>query len=301
MSAIDVVHLSKTFRQSKVLDALQFQVDEGELFGLIGPDGAGKSTLFNILITLLKPDDGCVGTISGYDILKDYKTIRNIIGYLPEKFSLYGDLTCEQNLDFFAMLYGENVENNQNLIAPIWNYLKPFKKRRASALSGGMKQKLALCCALIHKPKILFLDEPTTGVDPVARQELWGILTKLKNENITVFVSTSYMEEADYCTHVGLLQKGKMLGCDSPQKIKADFKGILVSIQTADVYGVLTQLIDFQPKDNVYAAGQQVNVVLKHEEDLKYLQQFINDNSLKCNDISITDPNIEDCFIQLMK
>jgi ABC-type multidrug transport system ATPase subunit len=301
MNAIEISRLSKTFKQNNVLSDLSLSVKSGELFGLIGPDGAGKSTLFNILITLLEPDYGSQATIHGLDMLKDYKNIRKIIGYLPERFSLYGDLTCRENLEFFAMLYGESIKKNFQLIAPIWEYLAPFKNRKASALSGGMKQKLALCCALIHKPKILFLDEPTTGVDPVSRQELWQILTRLKNDNVTVFVSTSYMEEADYCHRIGLLQKGKLLGCNTPDQLKDDFSGFLVQIQGDKIHTLLTKLEHFTPKKDIYPAGQHLNLVLHTPHDMALLYTYIEHANLHISHIQETTPNVEDCFIQLMK
>ena len=300
MNPIEVVGLSKSFGQTQALKNISFSVQKGELFGLIGPDGAGKSTLFNVLVTLLHPDAG-TALIDGYDLVKDYKKIRKIIGYLPGNFSLYGDLSCRENLEFFATLYGESVQKNYSLIYPIWKQLLRFEKRKAAALSGGMKQKLALCCALIHKPKILFLDEPTTGVDPVSRRELWDILKLLEAENISVFVSTSYMDEATLCNKIGLIQNGQLLESNTPQQIQNNFQGYLIALQTNHVYQLLNELKNFVAAKDYYAAGQQVNVVLHRREDEKLLSAFLENISVKINQIHFIPPAVEDCFIQLMK
>ena len=300
MNPIEVVGLSKSFGQTQALKNISFSIEKGELFGLIGPDGSGKSTLFNVLVTLLSPDAG-TAIIDGYDLVKDYKEIRKIIGYLPGNFSLYGDLSCKENLEFFATLYGESVQKNYSLIYPIWKQLLRFEKRKVAALSGGMKQKLALCCALIHKPKILFLDEPTTGVDPVSRRELWEILKLLEAENISVLVSTSYMDEANLCNRIGLIQSGQLLESNTPKQIQSNFQGHVVALQTNQVYQLLNELESFTTAKDYYAAGQQVNVVLHHREDEKLLRAFVENLSLKINQITSIQPTIEDCFIQLMK
>lgn len=299
MNAITINNISKSFGKIKALDNISLSVEDGELFGLIGPDGAGKSTLFNVLVTLLNPEKG-QANIAGYDLLKDYKKIRQIIGYLPGQFSLYGDLSCLENLEFFATLYGENIEENYELIRPIWEQLLPFKNRRASALSGGMKQKLALCCALVHKPKLLFLDEPTTGVDPVSRKELWEILKKLKDFNITVFVSTSYMDEATLCNRIALIQNGKILSCNRPDKIQSNFKGYLFSLQTNHIYNLLQYLADYKVND-IYASGQFVNVVLNEKQEAENLLNFIKKSNIEIKNYNFIHPTVEDCFIQLMK
>ena len=300
MNPIEVIGLSKSFGRTKALNDISFSIQKGELFGLIGPDGSGKSTLFNVLVTLLQPDAG-TAIIDGCDLIKDYKKIRKIIGYLPGNFSLYGDLSCKENLEFFATLYGESVQENYSLIYPIWKQLLPFEKRKAAALSGGMKQKLALCCALIHKPKILFLDEPTTGVDPVSRRELWDILKLLESENISVFVSTSYMDEAMLCNRIGLIQNGHLLESNTPKQIQNQFQGYLLALQTNQVYQLLNELGNFTAAKDYYAAGQHVNVVLHHREDEILLQSFLTNLSLKINQINAIQPTIEDCFIQLMR
>ncbi len=297
---MEVIGISKSFGQTQALDDISFSIEEGELFGLIGPDGAGKSTLFDVLVTLTHPDSG-TAKIEGLDLIKDYKKIRQIIGYLPGRFSLYGDLSCEENLGFFAKLYGESIKKNYKLIAPIWEQLLPFKDRKASALSGGMKQKLSLCCALVHKPKILFLDEPTTGVDPVSRRELWDILTLLKKENISVFVSTSYMEEATLCSRIGLIQAGKLLGSNTPKQIQSNFKGVIFALHTDTIYQLLQNLEDFKEAPDVYAAGQQVNVVMENLSQEQSLRSYLETIPVKIKNIEHIEPSIEDCFIQLMK
>lgn len=205
MKAIEIDNLSKSYNKGKVqaLSSVSFEVERGELFGLIGPDGAGKTTLFRLLTTLLKPDAGRA-TVDSYDIVKEYHAIRSRVGYMPGRFSLYPDLSVEENLQFFAALFGVNVEESYDLIAPIYKQIEPFRTRRAGKLSGGMKQKLALSCALIHRPSILFLDEPTTGVDAVSRSEFWDMLAGLKERGITILVSTPYMDEASRCDRIAL-------------------------------------------------------------------------------------------------
>ena len=216
--SISVKNISKSFKTVNAVDDVSFEVKEGELFGLIGPDGAGKTTIFRILTTLLFADKG-TATVAGFDVVDDYKEIRNHVGYMPGKFSLYQDLTVEENLDFFATIFGTTIEENYELIKDIYVQIEPFKNRRAGALSGGMKQKLALSCALIHKPKVLFLDEPTTGVDPVSRKEFWEMLKRLQQKGITILVSTPYMDEAELCDRIALIQDGKILQIDTPQEI----------------------------------------------------------------------------------
>ena len=222
MSAIKVENISKSFGDVKALDSVSFEVKRGELFGLIGPDGAGKTTLFRILTTLLTPNNGRA-EVDGFDTIKEYRTIRERVGYMPGRFSLYSDLTVEENLNFFAALFGVNVEDSYDLVAPIYRQIEPFKKRRAGKLSGGMKQKLALSCALIHRPSVLFLDEPTTGVDAVSRNEFWDMLRNLKQKGITILVSTPYMDEASRCDRIALCNDGRILGIDTPTDIVAGF------------------------------------------------------------------------------
>src|SRR5215470_20107026 len=225
MSAVVVENIIKTYGKKKeilALDDISFDVAKGDLFGIIGPDGAGKTSLFRILTTLLLADSG-KATVDGFDVVKDYKAIRNRVGYMPGRFSLYQDLSVEENLNFFATVFNTSIEENYELVKDIYVQLEPFKERRAGKLSGGMKQKLALCCALIHKPRVLFLDEPTTGVDAVSRKEFWEMLKKLKEQHITILVSTPYMDEANLCDRVALIQNGKIFSIDTPENIVDNF------------------------------------------------------------------------------
>ena len=221
MTSINIKNLSKSYGDTHAVQNLSLEVKKGELFGLIGPDGAGKTTVFRMLTTLILPDEGSA-TVEGYDIVRDYKQIRNCVGYMPGRFSLYQDLTVQENLEFFATVFGTTIEQNYSLIKDIYEQIKPFSNRRAGKLSGGMKQKLALCCALIHKPEVLFLDEPTTGVDVVSRKEFWQMLAKLKAQGITILVSTPYMDEASLCDRIALMQAGKILSTSTPEQIIAD-------------------------------------------------------------------------------
>lgn len=216
--SVNVRNLSKNYGDVKALKEISFSVGKGELFGFIGPDGAGKTTLFRVLATLLLADSGSA-VVEGFDIVKEYRKIRQIIGYMPGKFSLYQDLTVEENLHFFATIFGTTIEENYDLVKEIYSQIEPFKNRKAGQLSGGMKQKLALSCALIHKPEVLFLDEPTTGVDAVSRQEFWEMLKRLKDQGITILVSTPYMDEASLCDRVALIQDGSIMQISTPEEV----------------------------------------------------------------------------------
>ena len=238
-AAIKVQGLTKRYGTLTALDDVSFEVRRGELFGLIGPDGAGKTTLFRLLTTLLTPDAGSA-TVDGLDIVADYRAIRRRVGYMPGRFSLYPDLTVAENLDFFAALFGVDAATNYELIAPVYRQIEPFRTRRAGNLSGGMKQKLALCCALIHRPSVLFLDEPTTGVDAVSRSEFWEMLAGLKERSISMLVSTPYMDEARRCDRIALCDKGRLLGVDTPQELVRSFDDPLYALTGPDLYGLLT-------------------------------------------------------------
>src|SRR6187399_2106524 len=237
MPAVVLNNISKTYNKGeiKAVNDVLFEVEKGELFGLIGPDGAGKTSIFRILTTLLLADKG-QATVEGLDVVKDYQAIRNKVGYMPGKFSLYQDLTVKENLAFFATIFNTTVEENYDLIKDIYDQIKPFNNRPAGKLSGGMKQKLALCCALIHKPEVLFLDEPTTGVDAVSRKEFWEMLRKLKQQNITIMVSTPYMDEASICDRVALIQNGKIFSIDTPGNITSSYKEDLYSMKADNMY-----------------------------------------------------------------
>lgn len=283
----------------KALQGISFNVKKGELFGIIGPDGAGKTSLFRILTTLLLPDGG-TAMVDGFDVVKDYRQIRNRVGYMPGRFSLYQDLTVEENLEFFATIFKTTIEENYDLIKDIYSQIEPFKGRRAGKLSGGMKQKLALSCALIHRPSVLFLDEPTTGVDAVSRKEFWEMLKRLKEQGITILVSTPYMDEAGLCDRVALIQTGKILSIDTPENIISNFKKPIVAARASNMLHLLTDLKNFEQTEDAYPFGEYHHAVMKNnfnEETLKiYLQQ--NNQGLE---IKKAKPDIEDCFMALMK
>ncbi|HBQ61086.1 MAG TPA: ATPase, partial [Balneolaceae bacterium] len=271
---VEINNVSKSFRQLKALKQVSFAVEEGELFGVIGPDGAGKTTLFRLINTLLIPDEGTLSVL-GYDTVDEYKQIRPLLGYMPGKFSLYQDLTVEENLQFFASVFGTSVASNYELIKPIYHQLEPFKNRLSGALSGGMKQKLALSCALIHKPKLLLLDEPTTGVDAVSRKEFWDMLKMLKQEGITIIVSTPYMDEAILCDRVALIQKGSILQIDTPTSVVNGFTKPLLGVKASNTYQLLKALKSFPGSDSVHPFGEFVHYTEKDgEPDPKVLQDY---------------------------
>jgi ABC-2 type transport system ATP-binding protein len=304
MEALRITNIVKTYNKGKVLavDDISFSVEKGEMFGLIGPDGAGKTSIFRILTTLLLPDKGSA-MVAGHDVVKDYKTIRGIVGYMPGRFSLYQDLTVEENLTFFATLFNASIEKNYYLIKDIYDQLKPFKDRRAGKLSGGMKQKLALCCALIHKPEVLFLDEPTTGVDVMSRKEFWEMLKRLQKEGITVLVSTSYMDEANLCDRIGLIQGGKLLSVDTPANIVKQYPGPLYAVKAGSPYKLLKDLNAYPDMADSYSSGEYVHFLFKdHDADspgelMAYLKAEGHENI----EIKETEPTVEDCFIRLLK
>lgn len=303
MNAVSIKNIKKSYDTGKVqaLEGISFEVEPGELFGLIGPDGAGKTTLFRILTTLIVPDSGSA-TVLGYDVVKDYKSIRQRVGYMPGRFSLYQDLSVEENLEFFATVFNTTVEANYNLIKDIYIQIEPFKKRKAGKLSGGMKQKLALCCALIHKPDILFLDEPTTGVDAVSRKEFWDMLQGLKAQGITMLVSTPYMDEASLCDRVALIQKGEIMEVDTPQQVIKNYKKPLWAVRSDDMYQLLKDLRAYNQTDTCYAFGDTHHLTLKNDnnsaDDVKSYLQKQQHHHVEVNEI---EPNIEDCFMALMK
>lgn len=301
MSIIEVEKLSKSYGSIQALDNISFRVEKGEVFGLVGPDGAGKSTFFNIATTLGIPTSGRM-SISGLDVIADALQIRRIIGYLPGTFSLYPDLSVEENLQFFAVMYKRKIEENLDLIGPIWKQLSPFKGRRAGKLSGGMKQKLALCCALIHKPEILFLDEPTTGVDPVSRKEFWDILNDIKQQGITVIVSTPYMDEATRCDRIALIQNGKIIKIDTPRQIIQDFKGKLFTMKANNIFDLLHSMEKFGKRCIYYPYGEYFHIVFYDDEEqaLSEFKDFLIQHGHEQNDITPIAPTIEDCFIELV-
>jgi len=300
MNAITLNNITKTYNKGKVLavDDVSFSVPEGEIFGLIGPDGAGKSTIFRMLTTLLLPDKG-TATVGGLDAVKDFKAIRGIVGYMPGRFSLYQDLTVEENLTFFATVFQTTIEENYNLIKDIYVQIEPFKDRRAGKLSGGMKQKLALCCALIHKPKVLFLDEPTTGVDVVSRKEFWEMLKRLKSQGITIMVSTSYMDEATLCDRIGLILSGKVLSIASPEDTIKAYPEQLYAVKSNSIYHLLLDLRAYEGTINCYTFGEFLHLSITTNE--QKVRKYLQDKGHTDIEFKAITPTVEDCFIRLLK
>lgn len=298
MSIIEINNLSKSYGKTKALDNVSFNVERGELFGLIGPDGAGKTTLFRLLTTLLTPDEGSA-TVDGRDIVKDYLNIRSQVGYMPGRFSLYPDLTVEENLEFFAALFGVTVKESYDLIAPIYRQIEPFRKRRAGKLSGGMKQKLALSCALIHRPDVLFLDEPTTGVDAVSRREFWDMLSQLKTQGITILVSTPYMDEASRCDRIALCNEGHILGVNTPQNFVHDFNEMLYGIRAKDMFSLLQSARSIEGVAACYPFGEYHHLIANNNFNPSIFTSQLSD--LEGLEICTQEPSIEDVFIKLMK
>jgi ABC-type multidrug transport system ATPase subunit len=299
--SISVKNITKSYKKVTAVKDLSFEVTQGELFGLIGPDGAGKTTLFRILTTLLFADKG-TATVANFDVVNHYKSIRNNVGYMPGKFSLYQDLTVEENLNFFATIFNTSIEENYELIQEIYVQIEPFKNRRAGKLSGGMKQKLALCCALIHKPKVLFLDEPTTGVDPVSRKEFWEMLKRLQQKGITILVSTPYMDEAALCDRIALIQDGKILKIDTPQEIINDFPKKLYEVKTDNMYELIAYLKKYEHHYSVYPFGEFVHYTDKRPDfNPKELYQHLEKEGMKNIALQETKATIEDTFMELAK
>jgi ABC-2 type transport system ATP-binding protein len=297
-NAVTVKNLIKTYGKDKTaVDNISFSVKQGDIFGLIGPDGAGKTSIFRILTTLLLPDGGSA-TVDGLDVVKDYKKIRSRVGYMPGRFSLYQDLSVEENLNFFATVFDTTVAANYHLIRDIYVQLEPFKKRRAGKLSGGMKQKLALCCALIHKPVVLFLDEPTTGVDPVSRKEFWEILKQLRAQNISIVVSTPYMDEANRCDQIALIQSGKLLSVDTPENIIKSYPDQLYAVKADNMHKLLKLLRGYDQVLSSYAFGEFAHV---SAADPNQVIAFLKDQGLKDIELKKTAVTIEDSFIKLLK
>lgn len=304
MAIVQLNNIIKTYNKGSVLavDNVSLSVNEGELFGLIGPDGAGKTSIFRILTTLLLADKG-TASVNGWDVVNDYHKIRNNVGYMPGKFSLYQDLSVEENLEFFATIFGTTIAENYHLIKDIYVQLEPFKDRRAGKLSGGMKQKLALCCALIHKPVVLFLDEPTTGVDPVSRKEFWNMLKRLKEQGITIVVSTPYMDEANLCDRIALMQNGKIMSIETPENIIQNYKNELWAVASPSMHTLLKDLREFDLTESCYAFGDSLHLSFKvhsennRNETLAYLENHKHNNV----EMSRINPGIEDCFISLMQ
>jgi len=297
MSAISVQDIKRSYGKVKALKGLSFEVEKGEIFGVIGPDGAGKTSLFRILATLLLADSG-TASVDGNDVVNEYKEIRKKVGYMPGRFSLYQDLSVEENLKVFASIFNTTIEENYHLIKDIYQQIEPFKTRRAGALSGGMKQKLALSCTLIHQPVVLFLDEPTTGVDPVSRKELWAMLKKLKKEGITILVSTPYMDEASLCDRIALIQDGAFMEIDTPKNIINAYKQELWAVKSMDMSQLLKDLRANPEVNSSFAFGDTHHITLGDITKQK-LETYLTEKGHVNISIVQIKAGIEDCFMEL--
>ena len=300
MAAIEANSITHRYGTVTAVDDISFAVSEGELFGFIGPDGAGKSTLFRIAATLIVPSGGRM-TLFGLNVVSDFRRLRSQIGYMPGRFSLYSDLTVEENLNFYATIFGTTIHENYHLIEPIYKQIEPFRKRQAGRLSGGMKQKLALSCALIHKPRILILDEPTTGVDAVSRTEFWEMLSRLKDEGITMIVSTPYMDEALRCDRIALIQKGRIMGIDTPEKIRKSYDQKLYAVTHPEKYQLLLALRSMPQTVCSEPFGDSMHVTLKPSADPDDLVSGLSAAGLDGVTVEEIIPGIEDVFLELMK
>lgn len=301
MSIVQIDNITKTYGGTTALDGISVDIREGELFGFIGPDGAGKTTLFRILTTLIIPDSG-EARVLDYDVVGDYRGIRPLLGYMPGEFSLYEDLSVRENIDFFASVFGTTLEENYDLVAPIYKQLEPFESRLAGALSGGMKQKLALSCALIHKPRLLILDEPTTGVDAVSRQEFWDMLHHLKSEGLTIIASTPYMDEADQCDRVALIDEGHILNVESPDNVADGFEKPLLSVKADQHYRLLQTLRQYQYAESVQPFGAYIHYTDRRDSpDPAELQKYLEEHGCSDVEIEAIQPTIEDRFMELMQ
>ncbi len=305
MYAIESHQISKSYLNKKqkisALEDIELSVTKGELFGLIGPDGAGKTSLIRILTTLILADSG-TAAVDGFDVVKDFEEIRRRVGYMPGRFSLYQDLTVEENLQFFASVFNTSIKENYELIKDIYQQIEPFKDRSAGKLSGGMKQKLALSCALIHRPSVLFLDEPTTGVDAVSRKEFWEMLKRLQLQGISILITTPYMDEAALCDRVALIQHGRLMKINTPINVVSEFEGALWSIRSNHMFHLMQDLKSWDKVLSCFAFGDSCHVVFNNsntseQECIKYLVERAHENI----EMHLIKPEIEDCFMQLMK
>jgi ABC-type multidrug transport system ATPase subunit len=301
MISVRASNIGKCFGPLRALEDVSFEVNTGELFGIIGPDGAGKTTLVRILTSLLLPDEG-QASVEGYDTVKDYKEIRKIIGYMPGRFSLYQDLSVEENLKFYATVFGTTIRENYDMIRDIYSQLEPFRKRLAGRLSGGMKQKLALSCALIHRPRVLFLDEPTTGVDAVSRKEFWDNLRQLQQKGITILVSTAYMDEATQCDRLAMVQQGKVLTLDTPDNVIAGYDRSLYAIGSDQIHQLLEDLRQYALVDEAFPFGDRIHFSTRETigSTREVMEYFLRKGHKEVVVEKIT-PTLEDCFMNLME
>ncbi|MDR0370965.1 MAG: ABC transporter ATP-binding protein [Prevotellaceae bacterium] len=301
LPAVVVENVHKSYGSVQALRGVSFEVERGEIFGIIGPDGAGKTSLFRIMATLILAQEG-ICTVDEFDVVKDYKQVRKRIGYMPGRFSLYQDMSVEENLTFFSAVFGTTIRENYHLIGDIYRQLEPFKNRRAGNLSGGMKQKLALCCALIHKPSVLFLDEPTTGVDPVSRKEFWEMLKRLQKQDITVIVSTPYMDEANLCDRIALIKSGRFMTIDTPYNIINSFDTPLWSAKSDRMFRLLGDLRQYTAVDNCYVSSEFHHFTVRENDfDPKTLAVQLMEKGHENIRIEQIEPTIEDCYMHLAK
>ncbi|MGN0188982.1 MAG: ABC transporter ATP-binding protein [Candidatus Cryptobacteroides sp.] len=298
-NSITVKGICKSYKDVKALSDISLEISPGEIFGLIGPDGAGKTTLFRILTTLTLPDSG-TASVGGCDIRSDVRKIRSGIGYMPGHFALYQDLSVEENLKFYATVFGTTIEENYQTIKEIYSQIEMFKDRRAGALSGGMKQKLALCCALVHKPKVLFLDEPTTGVDAVSRKEFWAMLKRIRESGVTVMVSTPYMDEAGLCDRIALILNGKIIDTGTPSQITSRYPDCLYSVKGENLFGILKYLRGNERVLRCHSFGSEVHLaVAEGSMDEKEILGGLEDAGFGGCSVTRIEPGIEDCFMRL--
>lgn len=296
---ISISNISKTFGQIAALSNITLEIPAKQIFGFIGPDGAGKTTLFRLITTLMVPDSGAI-LVNGFDTVKEYRRIRMFTGYMPGRFSLYMDLTVEENLNFYATIFGTTLEKNYHLIKSVYSHIEPFRKRLAGKLSGGMKQKLALSCALIHNPEILVLDEPTTGVDAVSRKEFWELLHELKQKGMTIVVSTPYMDEAAKCDTIALVHKGRLLETDKPGKITGSFKEHLFAVSGENQFRLINDLRNYQPGVSAYLFGQAIHLSFNTKPDINHLKMHLAKSGHGDVKVEPIMPSVEDCFISSM-
>lgn len=302
--SVDIIinNISKNYAKVEALNGINLNINAGELFGFIGPDGAGKTSLFRIMTSLILANSGTI-TIEDLDVVKNYKEVRKNTGYMPGRFSLYPDLTVEENLNFYASIFNTSLEENYELVKDIYIQIEPFKTRRAGDLSGGMKQKLALSCALIHSPKIIILDEPTTGVDAVSRMEFWDLLKKMQKRGITIIVSTPYMDEAALCDRVALMQKGKLLTVDKPENIVNAYKGNLFAVSANEMHKLIQDVEKLDNSSLVFRFGETIHVTTHLDEDdyILYVKNQLEDAGYQNIEVKLIEPVIEDCFLALME
>jgi len=300
--AVRIQALAKSFGDLRAVDGVTLDVAEGELFGLVGPDGAGKTTVMRLLTAIMDPSSGDAW-VAGYHIVREAEAIKEHIGYMSQRFGLYADLTVMENIEFYADIYGVPADGRKEKIERLlaFSNLVPFKKRLAGNLSGGMKQKLGLVCSLIHTPKVLFLDEPTNGVDPVSRRDFWKILYQLLREKVTIFVSTAYLDEAERCNRVGLIHKGKLLAAGSPDEVKTLMRGAILEVRCAEARRAVAVLREQLKAQSVGLFGARVHVVTTTpEQAAKQAQAILDKAGIPVGGVRQVEPGLEDVFISVL-